>query len=138
MFLTIWASKRVVVVFPLVPVTAIIGIRVGFPGGYSISTTGAATFLGKPSVGARCILNPGAAFTSKTTPPFSLSGLVKFSAIISIPHTSKPITLEIRSAIKIFSGCTISVTSIDVPPVLKLAVDFKYTTSFLAGILATV
>ena len=113
------------VVFPFVPVTAIIGIRLGLPGGYNISITGAATFLGNPSEGAKCILNPGAALTSKIQPPFSFNGCVRFSAIISTPQISNPITREILSQRKIFSGCIISVTSTEVPPVLKLAVDFK-------------
>ena len=90
-----------------------------------MSITGAATFLGNPSEGAKCILNPGAALTSKITPPFSFKDWVRLLAIISIPQTSKPIILEMRSAIKMFSGCIMSVTSMDVPPVLKFAVDFK-------------
>ena len=90
-----------------------------------MSITGAATFLGNPSEGAKCILNPGAALTSKIQPPFSFKGWVRFSAIISTPQISKPITLEIRSHKKIFSGCIMSVTSTEVPPVLKFAVDFK-------------
>ena len=126
------------VVLPFVPVTAIIGIRLGFPGGYSISITGAATFRGSPSEGAKCILKPGAAFTSKIHPPFSFNGCVKFSAIMSTPQISKPITREIRSQIKIFSGCIMSVTSTDVPPVLKFAVDFKYTVSPAFGMVCKV
>ena len=90
-----------------------------------MSITGAATFLGKPSDGAKCILNPGAAFTSRIQPPFSFKGCVKFSAMISTPQMSNPITLEILSQRKIFSGCIISVTSTEVPPVLKFAVDFR-------------
>ncbi|MNX80625.1 hypothetical protein D3C86_1122900 [compost metagenome] len=113
-------------------------MRLGFPGGYNISITGEATFLGNPSDGAKCILKPGAAFTSKITPPFSFSGCVKFSAIISIPQISSPMTLEILSAKKIFSGCIISVTSTDVPPVLKLAVDFRYTISPFLGTVSNV
>jgi hypothetical protein len=48
--------------------------------------------------------------------------VVSFGHDISTPHTSSPMTLEMRSARKIFSGI-ISVTSTDVPPVLKFAVD---------------
>ena len=54
---------------------------------------------------------------------------MRLGAIISIPQMSKPMTLEIRSAINTFSGCIRSVTSTEVPPVLKLAVDFKYKVS---------
>ena len=86
---------------PLNLTLAIIGILLGFPGGYNISMTGAATFLGKPSEGAKCIRKPGAAFTSKTTPPVTSKGSLKLEAIISIPQISKPITREIRSQIKI-------------------------------------
>ena len=99
-----------------------------------MSITGAATFLGSPSEGARCILNPGAALTSRITPPFSFRDCVRFGAIMSIPHMSRPMTLEIRSAIKTFSGCIKSVTSTDVPPVLKFAVDFRYKVSFSSRI----
>jgi hypothetical protein len=53
---------------------------------------------------------------------------------MSTPQMSNPITLEILSAKNIFSGCIISVTSTEVPPVLKLAVDFKNTTSSDFGI----
>ena len=94
------AIKRVVVVLPFVPVTAIIGMRAELPGGYNISITGSATLRAKPSAGAICILKPGAAFTSKTAPPFSLMGELKSGAIISIPQISRPIILAIRSAIK--------------------------------------
>src|SRR5436189_166500 len=55
------ASMRVVVVLPLVPVTAAIGTREGAPGGNSISITGAATSRGAPSEGATCMRKPGAA-----------------------------------------------------------------------------
>jgi hypothetical protein len=122
LFLTICAKSWVVVVFPFVPVTAIIGIRHVFLGGYNMSLMGAATFIGNPSEGARCIQNPRAALTSRITLPFFLSGCFKFSAMISTPHTSSPITLEILSARNIFSGCIISVTSTEVSPVLRLAV----------------
>ena len=96
--------NRVVVVFPFVPVTAMIGIVNDFPTGYNISITGAATFLGKPFAGARCILNPGAAFTSKTTPPVTSNGSFKLVAITSIPQISSPITLDMRSKMKILFG----------------------------------
>ena len=109
----------------MVPVTAMIGMRLGLPGGYNISSTGEATFLGNPSDGAKCIRKPGAALTSRITPPFSLSGCVRFSAMMSTPQMSSPMTREMRSHKKMFSGCIMSVTSTDVPPVDKLAVDFR-------------
>ncbi len=66
------ASIRAVVVFPLVPVIVAIGIRLGEPGGNSISMTGPATSRGVPSLGATCMRKPGAAFTSQIAPPTSL------------------------------------------------------------------
>ena len=104
MVFTICAIKRVVVVLPFVPVTAIIGILAELPGGYNMSITGSATFLGKPIAGSICILKPGAAFTSKIAPPFSDTGSDKFSAMISIPQISKPIMRAILSHMKILSG----------------------------------
>src|SRR6188472_3826934 len=44
--LRMWAIIRTVVVLPLVPVTATIGIRAGVPGGNSRSMTGFATYCG--------------------------------------------------------------------------------------------
>ena len=132
------AIKRVVVVLPLVPVTATIGIRLFFPGGYNISITGAATFLGKPSAGARCILNPGPALTSITAPPTSETGLLMSLVKKSIPQISKPTIREIRSAINTVCGWTMSVTSTEVPPVERLAVSFTTKTSPLANTLSKV
>ena len=63
---------RVVVVLPLVPVMAAIGMRYGVPGGKSMSITGPATSRGLPSVGAVCMRKPGAALTSTIEPPASL------------------------------------------------------------------
>ena len=67
--LVMCASMRVVVVLPLVPVTAAIGTREGAPGGNSISITGAATSRGVPSEGATCMRKPGAALISQMPPP---------------------------------------------------------------------
>ena len=63
---------RVVVVLPLVPVMAAIGMRRGVPGGKSMSITGPATSRGVPSVGATCMRKPGAALISTMAPPTSL------------------------------------------------------------------
>lgn len=60
-----WAIIRDVMVLPLVPVAATIGIRLEVAGGNSMSTTGLATFCGSPIVGGVCIRKPGAAFTSQ-------------------------------------------------------------------------
>ena len=63
---------RAVVVLPLVPVIAAIGIRLGVPGGNSMSITGPATSRGLPSLGAMCMRKPGAALISQIAPPTSL------------------------------------------------------------------
>src|SRR5690554_931291 len=90
-----WAINLVVVVFPFVPVTAIIGILPVSPCcGNNLSTTGDATFRGNPVVGARCILNPGPALTSSTAPLFSSKGLLISVVIISIPQISRSIILK--------------------------------------------
>ena len=65
-------TMRAVVVLPLVPVMVAIGMRAGVPGGNSMSITGPATSRGVPSLGATCMRNPGAAFTSQIAPPASL------------------------------------------------------------------
>ncbi len=65
------ASMRAVVVLPLVPVTAAMGMREGVPRGKSMSITGPATSRGLPSVGATCMRKPGAALTSQMPPPTS-------------------------------------------------------------------
>ena len=100
--------------------------------------TGSATLRAKPSLGSICILNPGAAFTSKIAPPFSSSGVDKSLAIISIPQMSNPMMRAIRSAKNILLGCTYSVTSVDVPPVLKFAVGLRKRISLLGRILSKV
>ena len=84
------AIIRVVVVLPLEPVTAMIGIRLGVPGGNSRSTTGFATYCGSPSVGCVCMRKPGAAFTSTMAPPVSRTGWVMSGARKSMPATSRP------------------------------------------------
>ena len=68
------AIIRLVVVLPLVPVTATIGIRALVPGGNSRSTTGLAMYCGSPMVGCVCIRKPGAALTSQIAPPVSRTG----------------------------------------------------------------
>jgi len=53
-------------------ITIFMGIRLGVPGGNSMSMTRPPTSRGVPSLGAMCIRNPGAAFTSQMAPPTSL------------------------------------------------------------------
>ena len=65
------ASMRDVVVLPLVPVTAAMGMRLGASGGNSMSMTGPATSRGVPSLGATCMRKPGPALTSQIPPPVS-------------------------------------------------------------------
>ena len=66
------ATMREVVVLPLVPVMAQIGMRAWLPGGNSMSITGPATSRGVPSLGATCMRKPGAALHSQMPPPISL------------------------------------------------------------------
>jgi hypothetical protein len=63
---------RVVVDFPLVPVMARIGIRLGLaPREQHVDHRAGPTLRGRPSEGCRCMRNPGAAFTSTMPPPVS-------------------------------------------------------------------
>ena len=91
-----WPIMRTVVVLPLVPVTAMIGMRAFEPGAKSRSMTGLATYCGSPSVGLVCIRKPGAALTSTMAPPCSRTGTVMSGAMKSMPATSRPTTLRGR------------------------------------------
>ena len=133
-----WASIRAVVVLPLVPVIAAIGIRLGVPGGNSMSITGPPTSRGRPSLGAMCIRNPGAALTSQMAPPISLYDSVTSVERKSTPPTSSPMAFTARTAISTLSGWTTSVTSVAVPPVERLPVDRRKTRSPSAGIVSRV
>ena len=121
------AIIREVVVLPLVPVTATIGIRLGVPGGNSMSTTGLATYWGSPTVGWVCIRKPGAAFTSQMPPPVSRTGWVMSGAMKSIPAMSRPTTRAASSAISMFSGCASIVRSMEMPPVDMFPVRVSLT-----------
>ena len=125
--LKMWAIIREVVVLPLVPVTATIGIRLGVPGGKSMSTTGLATYCGSPTVGWVCIRKPGAAFTSQIPPPVSRTGWVMSGAMKSIPAMSSPTTRAASSAISMFSGWASMVRSMEMPPVDMLPVRVSLT-----------
>ena len=125
--LKMWAIIRDVVVLPLVPVTATIGIRLGVPGGKSMSITGLATYCGSPTVGWVCIRKPGAALTSQIAPPVSRTGWVMSGAMKSMPAMSRPTTRAASSAISMFSGCASNVRSIEMPPVDMLPVRVSLT-----------
>ena len=114
---------RVVVVLPLVPVMAAMGMRDGDPGGKSMSITWPATSRGVPSLGATCMRKPGAALTSQMAPPVVLYDSAMSVARKSTPATSRPIACAARTAISRLSGWTTSVTSMAVPPVERLPVE---------------
>ena len=101
------AIIRAVVVLPLLPVTATIGIRDGSPGGKSASITGLATYCGSPSVGCVCIRKPGAALTSTMPPPVSRTGTLMSGQMKSMPAMSRPTTRAASSAISTLSGCAL-------------------------------
>ena len=116
-----WAIRRVVVVLPLVPVTATSGMRPSWPGANSSSTMGTPTLRGLPKDGARCMRRPGAALTS-TMPPFcSSSGRSMVSQTTSTPQMCRPMVWAASTARAAMSGCTSSVTSVALPPVDRLA-----------------
>ena len=131
--LKMWLIIRVVVVLPLVPVTATIGIRDGAPGGNSMSTTGLAMNCGSPMVGWVCIRKPGAALTSQIAPPVSRTGSVMSGQMKSMPAMSRPTIRAASSAISTFSGCASKVRSIEMPPVDMLPVSASLTISPSAG-----
>ena len=128
-----WEIIRDVVVLPLVPVTATIGIRDGAPGGKSMSTTGLAMNCGSPIVGWVCIRKPGAALTSQIAPPVSRTGSVMSGQMKSMPAMSRPIIWAASSAISTFSGCASKVRSIEMPPVDMLPVSASLTISPCVG-----
>ena len=121
--------SRTVVVFPLVPVTAITGIVDSLPGGYSMSMIGAADVarlaLGRDACASGC---PAPAFTSMITAPFSRNGTEMSSVSTSMPAMSRPTIPAAISQAVTLSGCISSVRSIDVPPVERLAVPRRQTT----------
>ena len=127
--LKMWLIIREVVVFPLVPVTATIGMRDAAPGGKSMSTTGLEMNCGSPMVGWVCIRKPGAAFTSQIAPPVSRTGSVMSGQMKSMPAMSSPIIRAASSAISMFSGCASKVRSIEMPPVDMLPVSASFTIS---------
>ena len=133
-----WAIIRTVVVLPLVPVTARIGMRAGVPGGNSRSMTGLATYCGSPSVGWVCIRKPGAALTSTIAPPVSRTGVAMSGQMKSMPAMSRPTTRAAVSAISMLSGWASIVRSIEVPPVDMLPVSASFTNAPVSGTLSSV
>src|SRR6185503_16271650 len=113
--LKMWLIIRDVVVFPLVPVTATIGMRDGVPGGNSMSTTGLEMNCVSPMVGCVCIRNPGAAFTSQIAPPVARTGSVMSGQMKSMPAMSRPTMRAASSAMSTFSGCASQVGDIQMP-----------------------
>ncbi len=70
-----WAIIRTVVVLPFVPVTAMIGMRDGLPGGKSAVDDGPARrTAARPRSGGCASGSPGAALTSTIAPPVSRTG----------------------------------------------------------------
>ena len=84
------AMQRVVVVLPLVPVTATTGMRPLSVGPNSVETMASPTGRDLPADGSICIRNPGPALTSTTTPPCSSSGRPMSDATTSMPAMSRP------------------------------------------------
>jgi len=128
-----WAIIRTVVVLPLVPVTATIGMRADDPAGNSESITGRATYCGSPSVGWVCIRKPGAALTSTMAPPVSRTGVAMSGQMKSMPATSSPTMRAASSAISTLSGCASKVRSMEMPPVDMLPVSASLTISPAGG-----
>ena len=131
--LKMWEIIRLVVVLPLVPVTATIGIREVAPGGKSMSTTGLAMNCGSPIVGCVCMRKPGAALTSQIAPPVSRTGSVMSGQMKSMPAMSRPTIRAASSAISTFSGCASNVRSMEMPPVDMLPVSVSFTISPVSG-----
>ena len=120
-----WVTILAVVVLPLLPVTATMGMRDAAPGGKSMSITGLATYCGSPSVGWVCIRKPGAALTSTIPPPVSRTGCPTSGQMRSMPAMSSPTTCAASSASSTLSGCASSVRSMLMPPVLMLPVRLR-------------
>ena len=122
-----WAIRRTVVVLPLVPVTAITGIRPSLPSSNMVETIASPTLRPLPNEGEMCMRKPGAALTS-TMPPFCSSiGFKTLSQTKSTPQISSPTICAAAIARAATSGCTSSVTSVAEPPVDRLALLRKLT-----------
>ena len=128
-----WEVRRTVVVFPLVPVTAMTGTRPSSPLGNIVAITASPTSRPFPNEGLRCIRKPGAALTSTTPPLCSSRGCNTDSQTTSTPQISSPTIWAAAMARAATSRCTSSVTSVAVPPVDRLALLRKMTRVPLTG-----
>ena len=116
-----WAIRRTVVVLPLVPVTATTGMRPSSPSPNMVEMMASPTGRPLPYEGARCMRRPGAALTSTTAPSCSSSGRETVRQTTSTPQMSRPTVCAASTARAAHSGWTSSVTSVALPPVLRLA-----------------
>src|SRR5450830_728239 len=128
-----WVIRRAVVVLPLVPVTATTGMRPSSPLLYRCETMASPTWRPLPNEGIRCMRRPGAAFTSTMPPCCSSSGRSTLSQTTSTPQMCMPTIWAAATARAATSGCTSSVTSVAVPPVLRLALLRRITRWPLGG-----
>ena len=116
-----WAVSRTVVVLPFVPVTATTGMRALSPSANIVETIASPTGRALPKEGLRCMRKPGAALISTIPARCSSIGLATVSATRSTPAMSRPTICAAVIMRAANSGCTSSVTSVALPPVLKLA-----------------
>ena len=133
-----WLIRRAVVVLPLVPVTATTGMRPSSPCAKRVSITASPTARPRPKEGEMCMRRPGAALTSTTPPCCSSSGRSTFSQTMSTPQMCRPTICAASTARAATSGCTVSVTSVAVPPVERLALLRSTTRWPSAGTLSGV
>ena len=131
--LSMCVIRRAVVVLPLVPVTAIAGTRPSSPWPNRCAMMASPTLRPLPNEGVRCMRRPGAAFTSTMPPCCCSSGSSTDCATRSTPQTCRPTVCAAATAQAAMSGCTSSVTSVAVPPVLRLALLRRITRLPLTG-----
>ena len=134
----IWAIRRTVVVLPLVPATATTGIRPLSLAENMVETIASPTARPLPNDGCKCMRKPGAALTSTTPTACSFNERCTLSHTRSTPHTSNPTICAAATAQAASSGCTSSVTSVAVPPVLRLALLRRITRAPFCGTESTV
>jgi hypothetical protein len=113
-------------------------MRPSSPCANSVSITASPTARPRPNEGEMCMRRPGAAFTSTTPPCCSSSGRSTFSQTMSTPQMCRPTICAASTARAATSGCTVSVTSVAVPPVDRLALLRSTTRWPRAGTLSGV
>ena len=128
------AVKRTVVVLPFVPATATTGIRAFSPGANMLEIMASPTWRGLPKEGLKCMRKPGAALISTMPARCSSIGFKMVSATRSTPAISKPTICAAVTMRAASSGCTSSVTSVALPPVLKFALLRSKTRLPFSGI----